>query len=199
MGATLRTTEAEISYKTKNNEARPKFTGSYKKKSVWLMLHLKYRRSLCIPSFAFCDSLSSPKCYTLHINWSVNGHFCCIKIVSIWRILREKHTYNILVNEKCRQQPHLFGGKLPSSRIFSGTLLKSIEYRQIDGIDQNMLPFLFHIFHSISISAKILESTEMMLLKQLNSQFVENCCFSSRVKPVRCLFVIMFFESPGNT
>ena len=30
----LRTFEAEISYKVKNNEARPKFTGSYKKKCV---------------------------------------------------------------------------------------------------------------------------------------------------------------------
>ena len=97
----------------------------------------------------------------------MNGHFCCIKIVSTWRILREKHTYNSLVNEKCRQQPHLSWGKLPSSRIFSGALLKSIEYRQIYGIDQNMLPFLFHTFHIISISAKILESTEMMLLKQI--------------------------------
>ena len=34
MGATLRTIEAEISYKAKNNEARPKFTGSYKKKRL---------------------------------------------------------------------------------------------------------------------------------------------------------------------
>ena len=34
VGATLRTIEAEISYKAKNNEARPKFTGSYKKKRV---------------------------------------------------------------------------------------------------------------------------------------------------------------------
>ena len=31
----LRTTEAQISKKVKNNEARPKFTGSYKKKSVY--------------------------------------------------------------------------------------------------------------------------------------------------------------------
>ena len=129
----------------------------------------------------------------------MSGNFCCIKYVSTYRILREKHTYNSLVNEKCRQQSHLSWGKLPSSLIFSGTLLKSIEYRQIDGIDQNMLPLLFHTFHIISISAKILQSTEMMLLKQLNSQFTQNCCFSSRVKPVRCLFVIMFFESPGNT
>ena len=30
----LRTIEAEISYKVKNNEARPKFTSSYKKKRV---------------------------------------------------------------------------------------------------------------------------------------------------------------------
>ena len=29
----LRTIEAEISYKTENNEARPKCTGSYKKKA----------------------------------------------------------------------------------------------------------------------------------------------------------------------
>ena len=29
----LRTIEAEISYKIKNNETRPKFTGSYKKKA----------------------------------------------------------------------------------------------------------------------------------------------------------------------
>ena len=29
----LRTIEAEISYKIENNEARPKFTGSYKKKA----------------------------------------------------------------------------------------------------------------------------------------------------------------------
>ena len=32
MGATLVTIDAEISYKAKNNEVRPKFTGSYKKK-----------------------------------------------------------------------------------------------------------------------------------------------------------------------
>ena len=31
----LRTTEAQIVQKLKNNEARPKFTGSYKKKSVY--------------------------------------------------------------------------------------------------------------------------------------------------------------------
>ena len=36
MGATLRTIEAEISYKAKNNEARPKFTGSYKNDDVKL-------------------------------------------------------------------------------------------------------------------------------------------------------------------
>ena len=31
----LRTIEAQIEQKLKNNEARPKFTGSYKKKSVY--------------------------------------------------------------------------------------------------------------------------------------------------------------------
>ena len=31
----LRTVEAQIVQKLKNNEARPKFTGSYKKKSVY--------------------------------------------------------------------------------------------------------------------------------------------------------------------
>ena len=31
----LRTIEAKIMQKLKNNEARPKFTGSYKKKSVY--------------------------------------------------------------------------------------------------------------------------------------------------------------------
>ena len=31
----LRTIEAEISYKVKNNKPRPKFTGSYKKKRAY--------------------------------------------------------------------------------------------------------------------------------------------------------------------
>ena len=34
----LRTIEAQIVQKLKNNEARPKFTGSYKKKSVYASL-----------------------------------------------------------------------------------------------------------------------------------------------------------------
>ena len=33
----LKTIEAQIAQKLKNNEARPKFTGSYKKKSVYLL------------------------------------------------------------------------------------------------------------------------------------------------------------------
>ena len=33
--SSLRTIEAQIVQKVKNNEARPKFTGSYKKKSVY--------------------------------------------------------------------------------------------------------------------------------------------------------------------
>ena len=33
--SSLRTIEAQIVQKLKNNEARPKFTGSYKKKSVY--------------------------------------------------------------------------------------------------------------------------------------------------------------------
>ena len=33
----LRTIEAQIAQKLKNNEARPKFTGSYKKKSVYVV------------------------------------------------------------------------------------------------------------------------------------------------------------------
>ena len=37
----LRTIEAEISKKVKKNEARPKFTGSYKKKRVCLCLKRK--------------------------------------------------------------------------------------------------------------------------------------------------------------
>ena len=36
----LRTIEAEISKKVKNNKARPKFTGSYKKKRV-VRLHIQ--------------------------------------------------------------------------------------------------------------------------------------------------------------
>ena len=34
----LRIVEAQIAQKLKNNEARPKFTGSYKKKSVYSVL-----------------------------------------------------------------------------------------------------------------------------------------------------------------
>ena len=36
----LRTIEAQIVQKLENNEARPKFSGSYKKKSVYLLVNL---------------------------------------------------------------------------------------------------------------------------------------------------------------
>ena len=36
----LRRIEAEISYKIKNNEARPKFTGSYKRKKACRILQI---------------------------------------------------------------------------------------------------------------------------------------------------------------
>ena len=44
----LRTIEAQIVQKLKNNEARPKFTGSYKKKSLYLTETQKGR---CTRSF----------------------------------------------------------------------------------------------------------------------------------------------------
>ena len=37
----LRTIEAQIVQKLKNNEARPKFTDSYKKKRVWYDSYIK--------------------------------------------------------------------------------------------------------------------------------------------------------------
>ena len=42
----LRTIEAEIVQKLKNNEARPKFTGSYKKSVYLKRLRVKYTRQL---------------------------------------------------------------------------------------------------------------------------------------------------------
>ena len=44
----LRTIEAQIVQKLKNNEARPKFTGSYKKKRLFYHLKsLKYESVAC--------------------------------------------------------------------------------------------------------------------------------------------------------
>ena len=42
----LRAIEAQIVQKLKNNEARPKFTGSYKKKRVAFFLYQPYRRRM---------------------------------------------------------------------------------------------------------------------------------------------------------
>ena len=47
----LRTIEAEISKKVKKNEARPKFTGSYKKKRVCLCLKRKKTVFFRVPCF----------------------------------------------------------------------------------------------------------------------------------------------------
>ena len=62
----LRTIKAQIVQKLKNNEARPKFTGSYKKKRVpWKNLG-SYTRVFTIFKSSYLACVSWNNCYTEH-------------------------------------------------------------------------------------------------------------------------------------
>ena len=58
----LRTIEAQIMQKLKNNEAQPKFTGSYKKKRVWEETLAKCKQNCCW-------STKPPKLEEQSYNW----------------------------------------------------------------------------------------------------------------------------------
>ena len=101
----LRTIEAQIVQKLKNNEARPKFTGSYKKKSVQTKNN-PYWKYAYLPPITATNLVSSKSGPPNFSSTAASGHAFLWWIV--WNVRRLIVFVRLTVNVKCRDHSVFF-------------------------------------------------------------------------------------------